>query len=224
MRRIHRLMTLHFGAGAATRVISRELGISHSTVREYLARIAAAGITWPLPAEVTDQELERRLFVNGGVRAGARHYVEPDWAAVARELKRPGVNLMVLWEEYRAVHADGYAYSRYCQLFREFERRLSPSMRQTHVAGDKAFVDFSGKKIPIADPATGVARDAEIFVGVLGASNLTYAEATWTQGLPDWIGAHVRMFRFWGARPRLLVYDFVPGNIIAVMCPAPLCG
>ena len=147
LRRIHRLMTLRFGAGAATRVISRELGISHSTVREYLARIAAAGITWPLPAEVTDQELERRLFVNGGVRAGARHYVEPDWAAVARELKRPGVNLMVLWEEYRAVHADGYAYTRYCQLFREFERRLSPSMRQTHVAGDKAFVDFSGKKI-----------------------------------------------------------------------------
>jgi transposase len=214
MRRIHRLMTLRFGAGAATRAISRELGISHSTVREYLARIAAAGIPWPLPAEVTDQELERRLFVNGGVRAGARHYVEPDWAAVARELKRPGVNLMILWEEYRAVHPDGYAYSRYCQLFREFERRLSPSMRQTHVAGDKAFVDFSGKKIPIIDAATGVVREAEIFVAVLGASNLTYAEATWSQGLPDWIGAHVRMFRFWGSRPRLLVCDYVPGNKI----------
>jgi len=106
-------MTLHFGAGAPTRAISRELGISHSTVREYLARISAAGITWPLPAEVTDQELERRLFVNGGVRAGARRYVEPDWAAVARELKRPGVNLMILWEEYRAIHPDGYAYSHY---------------------------------------------------------------------------------------------------------------
>jgi transposase len=213
MRRIHRLMTLRFGAGAATRVISRELGISHSTVREYLARIAAAGITWPLPAELTDQDLEQRLFVNGGVRAGARHYVEPDWAAVARELKRPGMNLMILWEEYRAVHADGYAYSRYCQLFREFERRLSPSMRQIHVAGDKAFVDFSGKKIPIADPTTGAVREAEIFVGVLGASNLTYAEATWTQGLPDWIGAHMRMFRFWGARPRLLVPDNLKSGV-----------
>ena len=207
MRRIHRLMTLHFGAGAPTRAISRELGISHSTVREYLARISAAGITWPLPAEVTDQELERRLFVNGGVRAGARRYVEPDWAAVARELKRPGVNLMILWEEYRAIHPDGYAYSQYCHLFREFERRLSPSMRQHHIAGDKAFVDFSGKRIPIIDPVTGVVREAEIFVAVLGASNLTYAEATWTQNLPDWIGAHVRMFRFWGASPRLLVPD-----------------
>ena len=152
MRRIHRLMTLHFGAGAGTRVIARELGISHSTVREYLARITAAGITWPLPVAVTDETLERQLFANGGVRAGARHYAAPDWAVVARELKRPGVNLMILWEEYRAAHADGYAYSRYCQLFREFERRLSPSMRQTHVAGDKAFVDFSGKRMPIIDP------------------------------------------------------------------------
>ena len=113
MRRIQRLMTLHFGAGAPTRAIARELGISHSTVREYLARIAAAGITWPLPAEVTDEELERRLFVNGGVRAGARHYVEPDWAAVTRELKRPGVTLLLLWEEYRAGQPDGYGYSRY---------------------------------------------------------------------------------------------------------------
>ena len=118
MRRIHRLMTLRFGAGAGTRAIARELGISHSTVREYLARIATAGITWPLSAEMTDAELERRLFVNGGVQTGARYRIEPDWASIARELKRPGVNLMILWEEYRAVHPEGYVYSRFCQLFR----------------------------------------------------------------------------------------------------------
>src|ERR1700751_1295652 len=139
MRRIHRLMTMHFGAGAGTRVIARELGISHSTVRDYLARIAAAGITWPLPVAVTDEALERQLFANGGVRAGARHYPEPDWAVVARELKRPGVNLMILWEEYRAVHTDGYAYSRYCQLFREFgsrpacDRRMLPATRLSSI-------------------------------------------------------------------------------------------
>ena len=90
-------------AGATTRAISRELGISHSTVREYLARIAAAGITWPLPAELTDRELEQRLFVNGGVRVGARQVVEPDWAALAREQTRPGVNWTIQSEEYRAV-------------------------------------------------------------------------------------------------------------------------
>jgi transposase len=122
-------------------------------------------------------------------------------------MERPGVNLLVLWEEYRALHPQGYAYSRFCQLFREFERRLSPTMRQQHVAGQKGFVDYSGKRVPIVDPLTGEVRTAEIFVAVLGASNLTYAEATWTQTLPDWIGSHVRLFRFWGAAPRLLVPD-----------------
>ncbi len=213
MRRIRQLLALHFGAGASTRTIGRELGIAPSTVREYLARAAAAGVGWPLAADVTDESLVARLFVNAGVRAGARHHAEPDWPAVARELKRPGVNLQILWDEYRAIHPDGYAYSRFCQLFREFERRLSPTMRQQHVAGQKAFVDYSGKRVPIADPLTGEVRMAEIFVAVLAASSLTYAEASWTQTLPDWIGAHVRMFRFFGAAPRLLVPDNLKSGV-----------
>jgi transposase len=213
MRRIKQLLMMRFGVGASTRTIGRELGIAPSTVREYLGRAAAAGIGWPLAADVTDESLMARLFVNAGVRAGARLHAEPDWSALVRELKRPGVNLLVLWDEYRAIHPEGYAYSRFCQLFREFEQRLSATMRQQHVAGDKAFVDYSGKRVPIADPATGEVRWAEIFVAVLGASNLTYAEATWTQTLPDWIGAHVRMFRFWGARPRLLVPDNLKSGI-----------
>ena len=98
---------------------------------------------------------------------------------------------MLLWEEYRAQQPDGYGYSRFCDLYREFERRLSPVMRQDHPAGDKLFVDYSGKKIGIADRETGEVREAEIFVAVLGASSFTYAEASWTQTLPDWIGAHV---------------------------------
>jgi transposase len=126
---------------------------------------------------------------------------------LVREMKRPGVNLSVLFEEYRAVYPDGYAYSRFCQLYRAFERRLSPTMRQTHVAGDKAFVDYSGKRVPIVDPLTGEVRMAELFIAVLGASNLTYADASWTLSLPDWIGAHVRMFRFFGSAPRLLIPD-----------------
>ncbi len=207
MRRIKQLLTMRFSAGASTREIARELGVAASTVREYLSRAAAAGIVWPLAADVTDDSLMVRLFVNGGVRAGARFHAEPDWSALVRELKRPGVNLLVLWEEYRGIHPAGYAYSRFCELFREFERRLSPTMRQQHAAGHKAFVDYSGKLVPIIDPLTGEVSTAEIFVAVLGASSLTYAEATWTQTLPDWIGAHVRMFRFWGASPRLLVPD-----------------
>src|ERR1700676_4401956 len=120
---------------------------------------------------------------------------------------------MVLWEEYREADPDGYGYSRFCDLYREFERRLSPVMRQHHVAGDKVFVDYSGKKIAIVDPTTGEVRDAEIFVAVLGASNYTYAEATWTQALPDWIEAHVRMFGFFGGVPRLVVPDNLKSGV-----------
>jgi transposase len=119
----------------------------------------------------------------------------------------------VLWEEYRAVDPAGYGYSRFCDLFREFERRLSPTMRQDHPAGDKVFVDYSGKKMMIVDRATGVVREAEIFVAVLGASNYTYAEATWTQKLADWIEAHVRMFRFFGGVPRLVVPDNLKSGV-----------
>ena len=145
--------------------------------------------------------------------SGQRRRVEPDWAALVLELKRPAVNMLILWDEYRADHPNGYGYSRFCQLFRGFERRLSPAMRQQHVAGEKAFVDYSGKRIEIVDPAYRRSAMAEIFVAVLGASSCTYAEATWTQTLPDWIGAHVRMFRFYGAAPRLLVPDNLKSGI-----------
>jgi Homeodomain-like domain len=174
------MLRLHHD-GVSAREIGRTLGVARSTIQDNLKRAAASGLTWPLPPELTDDELEQRLFAHTAIKPGQRRRSEPDWAALARELKRPGVNLMVLWEEYRQAHPQGYGYSRFCDLFREFERRLSPVMRQHHVAGDKLFVDYSGKKIGILDSATGEVRDAEIFVAVLGASNYTYAEATWTQ-------------------------------------------
>ena len=130
-----------------------------------------------LAADVTDEALELRLFGRAGVETGHRRRLEPDWAALAHELKRPVVTMMILWEEYRAINQEGYGYSRFCDLLRGFERRLTPVMRQHHIAGEKVFVDYSGKRIGIVDPATGEIHEAEIFVGVLGASNLTYAEA-----------------------------------------------
>src|SRR5258707_1021426 len=189
------------------------LGVARSTIQDKLKRAAAAGLGWPLAGDLTDAVLEQRLFAHAGVKRGFRRRAEPDWGSLACELKRPGVNLMVLWEEYRAVHPGGYGYSRFCDLFREFERRLSPTMRQDHPAGDKVFVDYSGKKIMIVDRATGVVREAEIFVAVLGASNYTYAEASWTQKLPDWIEAHVRMFAFFGGVPRLVVPDNLKSGV-----------
>lgn len=178
-----------------------------------MKRAAVAGLVWPLPGALTDEALAGKLFERSGVKPGMRRRPEPSWADLVIEMKKPGVTLLILWEEYRAIHPGGYGYSRFCDLFRGFERRLSPTMRQDHVAGDKVLVDYSGKKIAIADPQTGEIREAEIFVAVLGASNFTYAEATWTQTLPDWIGAHVRMFRFFGGVPRLVVPDNLKSGV-----------
>jgi transposase len=188
-------------------VLAERLGVARSTAQDCLKRLAAVGLSWPLPDELTDDVLERRLFGQAGRTPGTRKLPEPDWPLLMRELKRPGVTLQILWEEYRHVYPDGYRYSRFCELHRAFEKHVSPVMRQHHVAGDKVFVDYSGKKIDIVNPETGEVREAEIFVAVLGASNYTYAEATWTQSLPDWIGSHVRMFEFIGGCPRLLVPD-----------------
>ncbi len=212
MRQLRHLLRLHHG-GVSAREMGRLLGVARSTIQDNLKRAAAAGLAWPLSDDVTDEVLELRLFGRAGVETGQRRRVEPDWAALARELKRPGVTMMILWEEYREINQDGYGYSRFCDLLRGFERRLSPVMRQHHVAGEKAFVDYSGKRIAIVDPETGEIHEAEIFVGVLGASNLTYAEATWTQQLLDWTGAHVRMFRFFNGSPKLLVPDNLKSGV-----------
>jgi transposase len=212
MRQIRQMLRLARD-GASAREIGRTLGAARSTIQDNLNRAKAAGLSWPLPGELTDDVLEQRLFARAGARRGFRRRAEPDWASLACELKRPGVNLTVLWEEYREAHPDGYGYSRFCDLYRAFERRLSPVMRQHHAAGDKVFVDYSSKKLAIVDAATGEVREAEIFVGVLGASNYTYAEASWTQGLADWIGAHVRMFRHFGGVPRLVVPDNLKAGV-----------
>ena len=166
MRRVREWLRLHYGVGARARAIAPELGVSRSTVKEYSARSAAADLAWPLPAELTDAVLGR-LFAGGGPKPGMRRRLEPDWAALVREMKRPGVNLTVLWEEYGAAHPGGYSYSRFCELYRDFERRLSPTMRQHHVAGDKVFVYYSGKTVPIVDRVSGEIRPAQIFVAVL---------------------------------------------------------
>ena len=153
MRQLRHLLRLHHD-GVSAREIGRRLGVARSTIQDNLKRAAAAGLKWPLGDDVTEEALELQLFGRAGIATGQRRRVEPDWAALARELKRPGVTMMILWEEYREVQPEGYGYSRFCDLLRGFERRLTPVMRQHHVAGEKAFVDYSGKRIGIADPST----------------------------------------------------------------------
>jgi transposase len=214
MRHLRRIMRLHH-EGVSARGIAGAAGLARSTVQDALKRAVAAKLSWPLPDDLIDEVLEARLFarVGGGVGAGARKRPEPDWGELVRELRRPAVTMVILWDEYRKVWPGGYGYSRFCELLRAFQQRLSPVMRQHHVAGDKVFVDYSGKRLAISDPATGEIRMAEIFVAVLGASNYTFAEVTWTQTLPDWIGSHVRLFRHIGGVVRLLVPDNLKSGV-----------
>ena len=201
MRQLRTLLRLRHD-GMSAREIGRRVGVGRSTIQDSLKRAPAAGLAWPLADDVTDDVLEQRLFGRAGVATGHGGRIQPDWVPMARELKRPAVTMMILWEEYREINQDGWVESRFCDLLRGFEPTADAGNASARTPRDKAFVDYSGKRIAIVDPTTGEIREAEIFVGVLGASNFTYAEATWTQSLPDWTGAHVRMFRFFGvARP-----------------------
>ncbi len=196
MRKIRDVLRLS-AAGMSKRKIAASLGVSATAARDCIRRARRAGLGWPLPEGLTDEALELRLYPPPAVAAKDRR-PQPDWAAVHRELRRPGVTLQLLWEEHRAVHPDGYGYSRFCELYRAWEARLSPTMRQSHVAGERLFVDYAGTTLEVIDASTGEVMTAQLFVAALGASNYTYAEATWTQGLSDWIGSHTRTFAFIG--------------------------
>jgi transposase len=207
MRHVRDVLRLR-AAGVSGNEIARRVGVAPSTVRLTLQRLAVAGLSWPLSAELTDAALEAQLFSAVGKKQGHRRLAEPDWAAVHRELKRKHVTLQILWDEYIERQPGGYRYSRFCELYRAWASQLSVTMRQHHAGGDKLFVDYAGDTVPvIVDRLSGKTRPAQIFVAVLGASNFTYAEASWTQALADWIGAHTRAFAAIGGVPQLLVPD-----------------
>ena len=187
MRHAREIIRLKFSS-VSTHEIARRLGMARSTVREALKRTETAGLSWPLPEDMSDGALEAALYTSRRSKRGHRRIEEPDWAGVHRELKRKHVTLLILWDEYIAANRGGYSYSRFCELYRSFEKTLSVTMRQTHAAGERLFVDYAGDGVPVViDRLTGEIRMAQIFVAVLGASSFTFAKASWTQTLPDWI-------------------------------------
>ena len=175
-----------------------------------------------MPDELDDAALERRLFSQV---VKLERYTHVDYAYVHQELQRKEVRLKLLWEEYRAAHDErAYQYSQFCWHYQRFRESLARSMRQTHRAGEKLFIDYSGDTVAVINAVTGEILRAQIFVASMGASKYTYAEATWTQQLPDWIGSHIRMLEYLGCVPESLTPDFVAGNKIRLLCPSPLCG
>ena len=204
MRRIRDVLRLKFAQGLSERAIAVSLGLGKGTVGAYLMRARTAGLEWPLPPGLSDDDLELLLFPAAPSIPDDERPV-PDWAVVDRELRRPGVTRALLWEEYRAATPLGFGYAWFCQHYEAWKGRVRPTMRQTHVGGEKIFVDFAGDMIDVIDPVTGEVRAMKLFVAALGASNFTYAEAVASEGLEDWVGAHVRMFAFLGGVPKVVV-------------------
>ena len=205
MRRIRETLRLHLQAGLSYGEVARALKISKSSAGKYVSLARAAGVDWELAQRLTDDELDARLFRPAVPRSS--HQLAPDFALVHQELKRAGVTLQLLWEEYARDNALAYKYTSFCIKYRAFAQSLKRSMRQVHVAGEKLFVDYCGNGIPLIDPSTGEITTAQIFVATLGASNYTYACATLRQTTADWIGAQVRALEFIGGVPRLIVPD-----------------
>lgn len=206
MRKIRDVLRLRWALGLSYRQIGRSLRIGHGTVGDYVMRAQAAGLSWAEVAEMGEEELESKLFPPvRGPEASTRPL--PDWSEIHRELRRKGVTLALLWQEYREAHRDGYGYSRFCELYRHWEGRLDVPMRQEHKAGERLYVDYAGLTVPIRDRESGESREAQIFVAALGASQLTFAEATESQTLPDWLGSHVRAFEYFGGVAELVVPD-----------------
>ncbi len=205
MRKVHLVLRLFFTAGLSIRAIARSINASPSTVGDYLRRAQVAGLSWPLPDGMDERAVEAKLFPPPAPSHAPRPL--PEWTRVHRELRRKGVTLSLLWHEYKAEHPDGVQYSWFCDRYRAWAQHLDVVMRQEHRAGEKLFVDYAGHTVPIVDRETGELREAQIFVAVLGASNYTFAEATWTQSLADWCASHVRALRFLGGAPELVVPD-----------------
>ena len=206
MRKIKEMLRLKYECGLSIRKIAASLSLSVGSVHDYLARLEVAGVSWPQAEQLSEQQLQERLF-GGAVIVSVRGIQLPDWKHIDTEIKRKGVTLRLLWEEHRTNCPQGLGYSQFCKRFADFQKTLDPRMRQSHTAGEKFFVDYAGMTLPLTDPHTGEITSVQIFVATLGASSYTFAEASLSQTIPDWIGSqHPEGTRrlhvlWWRARP-----------------------
>ena len=205
MRQIRETLRLHLQAGISYEEVGRTLKISKSVAGKYVSLARVAGVDWAIAQTLTDEQLQARLF-RPALPRNSRQLL-PDFALVHQELKRAGVTLQLLWEEYAKDNELAYKYTSFCVKYREWAMGLKRSMRQTHIAGEKLFIDYAGQTVPIIDATTGEITRAQIFVCAFGASNYTYACATERQTTADWIGAQIQALEFFGGVPRLIVPD-----------------
>jgi transposase len=205
MRKISEILRQRYDLKRTCREIAQSLNIGTGTVYNYLSRAKFAGISWPLPEGMSEQELNNKIFLPVEKSTAPRPL--PDWELIHRERRKKGMTVILLWREYREIHPNGLGYTQFCYWYAEYLKKISPVMRQNHKAGEKTFVDYTGMKMPWMDPLTGEIHEAEIFVGSLGASQFTFAEATATQQLPDWFQSHTHMFEYFSGVSEIVVPD-----------------
>ena len=206
MRKIRDVLRYRHSTGLSLETIARALSISKGVVAKYLRLASDASVGWPLPEDLDDSALERRLYQQPSARAPT--FAEPNYAEVHQELKRKGVTLILLWEEYQRTAGEAsFQYTAFCTHYRIWAGKLKRSMRQVHRAGEKLFADYAGPTVPIIDARTGEIRPASIFVAVLGASSYTFACATAGQTQVDWLTGLGRAFIYIGGVTELIVPD-----------------
>lgn len=214
MRKIKEVLRLHHEAGLSRRAVAQALNISYGSAVNYLNRAKQAGLAWPLPSNMDERTLGRMLFPSQPPN-GQRRFVEPDFPMIHKELTRKGVTKQLLWQEYREQYPEGgYSYAQFCHRYQLWRGKQQRSMRQLHRAGEKVFVDYCGPTMPIVNPDTGELRQAQVFVAVLGASNYTFACASWSQNQADWLNAHVQAFEFFGGVPEVVVPDNLKSGVL----------
>jgi transposase len=212
MNEIREILRLRFDAKRSHREIATSVDCGRTSVGDCLRRFAVCGLTWPLPVGTTDESLESRLYPAPIDHGHSRH--RPIWQYIHSELKKKSVTKMLLWQEYKGTHPDGYQYTQFCTYYREWTKSADLVFRNVHKAGEKVFIDYAGQTMPIWNAQTGECKHAQIFLGVLGASNFTFAEATWTQSIPDWLASHKRMFAAFGGVPEIFVPDNLKSAVI----------
>lgn len=216
MRHIKSVLRLfHLGGIQSRRQLARAVGVSKTAVAECLQRAGAAGLcTWAAIEALDETQLEERLYASVAAPTVSRRRVVPDWARVRAELARRDhqVTLALLWQEYKAAHPDGYQYAQFTALYRAYEKKLSVVLRQPHRAGERCFVDFCDG-IALTDPLTGARVPTQLFVAALGASSYTFAQATPSQTLPEWLDCHVKMYAFYGGVSAITTPDNLPAGI-----------
>lgn len=215
MNKIREILRLAWQCGRSNREIALSCAISHTAVNDYLAKARLAGLGPETFETMSDAELSQR-FHSVASKSGGPKRPQPDWAHLHQELQKPSVTLQLLWQEYKVSHPDGYQSSQFCEHYHRWKKHLDVSMRQTHKAGEKLFVDYAGQTLPVVDRETGEIRPAQIFVAVLGASNYTFAHAAFDQSLPNWIRSHIRAFEYFGGVPEVIVPDNLKSGVTKI--------